>query len=474
VQRLSGMDAGFLYVETPTLHMHTLKVAVLGAPVGGPGTFEAMRDEIRRRLPLLPPFRRRLVEVPWGLHHPVWIEDPDFDLERHVERLVLPAPGTAGQLDDAIAEIAGRPLERDRPLWRMAIVEGLEGDRLAVVVQIHHAVADGVAASALLANVMGATEDGGHQVPIDDWRPEAVPGPARLVVDALRDQVTQLVDLPRLVQRTAGGLQAALRHRRASGVATPLPVLSSPRTSLNTSLTSERSFATTSLPLADARRVREAFGVTLNDVVLATVGGALRAYLAERGELPARALVAAVPTATAGDVVPRLAGNRVSNLFTSLATDQVDPGQRLLRVHEVTAEAKAMQDLVGSETLGDWVQYVPPRPYAWVMHQYSHRGLARRHRPPVNVVVSNVAGPGEPLYAGGARLDAIYSVGPVLEGVGLNVTVWSYLDQLHVGLLACRAMVPDAHRIADGLQEALAELVASASSVAPASAPTTT
>jgi WS/DGAT/MGAT family acyltransferase len=469
MRRLSGLDAGFLYMETPTLLMHTLKVAILEPPSGSRLPFEAMLEEIERRLPLLPGFRQRVLEVPFGFHHPVWVDDPAFDLRRHVHHLVLPAPGTRRQLDEAIAALAGVPLDREHPLWQLYVIEGLEDDRLAVLVKIHHAMADGAAASALLANVMsfddGSVDEagGGRAEPAGAlWHPAPLPGPGCLVRDALVDHLRQLAGFPKLLLRTLTNALALIRHRLRSEVRAPMPVLSTPRTSFNTALTPNRSFATARLPLADARAVKTAFGVTLNDVVLAVVSGALRAYLIERGELPRRSLVAGVPVGTDAGGEDRLGGNRVSNLFTSLATDEPDPVRRLLTIHRVTAEAKTMQALIGPETFGSWVQYTPPRPYSWVVRLYSGWRLAELHPPPINLVVSNVRGPSRPLRTAGARLLEIYSVGPVLEGVGLNVTVWSYLDGLHVGALACREALPDPHLITEAMPGALEELLASA------------
>jgi len=460
MERLSGLDAGFLYMETPTLHMHTLKIVLLDRPPGDALPFAELREAIRVRLPLIPPFRRRVVEVPFGFHHPVWIEDPDFDLDYHVRRVVLPAPGDRHQLEQAVADIAGVPLDRRRPLWRMHVFDGLADDRIAVLVKIHHAVADGLAASALLANVMSSSATG-DDLPVDTWRPEPVPTRGRLLRDALRDHLTQLRGLPGLLGRTLSNLRALVRHRRESEVATPMPIVHTPRTSFNGALTPRRSFATTSMSMADIDAVRRAFGVTANDVVLGVVAGGLRSYLLERGELPDASLVAGVPIATDVSEV-RLEGNRVSNLFTSLATDEADPVRRLQRIHDITDEAKRLQALMGRETLGDWVQYTPPRPWAWFMRQYSRRGLAERHPPAINVVVSNVPGPRDPLYAAGAPLLELYSVGPVLEGIGLNITVWSYLDRYFVGVLACREEVPEPHRIAVAMERALAELATAA------------
>ena len=470
MERLRGIDAGFLYMETPSLLMHTLKVAVLEPPDGiNDLPIDWVRDQIRARLHLLPPFRRRLVEVPLGLHHPLWIEDPDFDLEYHVRRAQVPPPGTQAQMDDVIAELASRPLDRRRPLWELYVLAGLEGGRIGILIKIHHAAADGVAAAALLANVMDVDLDASATPPppIEPWQPETVPGSWELVWDALADHVGQLRNLPLLLVETLRRLVALIRHRRGSDVRTPVPMLSTPRTRFGRSLTAHRAFATCSLPFEDLRRVKHALGVTLNDVFLAVVGGALRSWLAERGELPPRSLVAGVPVSSdRPDEIVRLGGNRVSNMFTTLATDREDPLERVAAVHEITGEAKVMQNLLGAEMMANWVQYTPGRPYSWAVQQWSRYRVADQLPAPINVVVSNVPGPREPLYAGSARLDAIYSVGPILEGVGLNVTGWSYLDRLNVGILACREHIEDPHDLAARLGTALEELVALAGDTA--------
>jgi diacylglycerol O-acyltransferase len=465
MERLSGLDAGFLYMETPTLHMHTLKIAVLDRPPGDALPRAEMRDAIRIRLPLLPPFRRRVVEVPLGFHHPVWIEDPDFDLDYHVRHVVLPAPGHRRQLEETVADIASVPLDRRRPLWRMYVFDGLDDDRIAVLVKIHHAVADGIASAALLANVM-STSPVDDALPADTWRPEQVPSAQRLLRDALRDHFAQIRNLPQLVGRTWAGFRALAQHRRRASVTTPLPIVHTPRTSFNRALTPRRSFVTASMPAEDIESVRAAFAVTANDVVLGVVAGAMREYLLECGELPSSSLVAGVPVAADSRARPeqavRLEGNRVSNLFTLLATDEAEPVRRLHRIRDVTNEAKRVQSLMGRETLGEWVQYTPPRPWAWFMRQYSKRRVADRHPPAINLVVSNVPGPVAGLYAAGARLRELYSVGPVLEGIGLNITVWSYLDRYFVGLLGCRELVPEPSRITDAMGRALAELATAA------------
>ena len=463
MERLSGLDASFLYNETPTLHMHTLKYAVLDVTtVPGGYDIERFRHELASRLHLLPPFRRRVVEVPGGLHHPVWIEDPDFDLDYHVRRVGVPPPGGRREMDEVISEIASWPLDRSRPLWEIWILEGLAEGTVGFLAKVHHAVADGVAAAALLANVMSPSADEiDPRPPESPWQPEPVPSQWRLLLDALIDFIRDAGRLPGLLRRTVPRLRAVAAHRKTATIATPRPMLDTERTPFNGALTPHRAFATATLSLDEVKAVKTAFGVTLNDVVLGIVAGSLRAWLEKRDALPTKPLVAGVPVSTddPGEI-SRLGGNKVSNLFTSLRTDLEDPVARLHAIHEVTSAAKVVHNLLGADMMADWSEYTPPRPYAAFMRLYGRLRLADKHKPPINLVVSNVPGPREPLYTAGARLDGIYSVGPIVEGVGLNVTVWSYCGQLNVGVIACREHVRDPHEITDGMAAALAELVA--------------
>ena len=462
MERMTGLDAGFLYMETPTLHMHTLKISVVD-PTAIPGgySFARFREELARRLHLLPPFRRRVVEVPLGLDHPVWIEDGGFDLDDHVVRVDVPAPGGPRQMDELIGRIASVQLRRDRPLWQIWVLEGLEDGQVCFVAKIHHAAADGVAASALLANVLSLDPEPHDPPPPErEWRPDPMPSRLRLVADALRDRARRTRRIPALVRRTRHNVRALGVHQRAAPIRPPRPVRDTPRTSFNGALTKRRVFATSTLALEDFKTVKDAFGVSLNDVVLATVAGSLRRYLDERGERLDRSLVAGVPVSSdrpGGD--PRLGGNRVSNMFTSLCTDVDDPVERLRAISGVTGAAKDRINILGADLMADWAEHTPRRPFSWAIRTYSKHGLAGRHRPPINLVVSNVPGPRFPLYIAGARLTALSSVGPILEGIGLNVTVWSYIDQMNVSALSCADLLPEIHRITDGIGDALRELL---------------
>jgi diacylglycerol O-acyltransferase len=466
MERMAGIDAGFLAMETPSQHMHTLKIAVLDVS-GVPGgySFDRFREVLTARLDRLPPFRRRTVQVPGRLHHPVWIADPDFDLDAHLRRVELPAPGSREQLDDVVSSIASRPLDRRRPLWELTVVEGLADGTIAFVAKLHHCIADGVTAAEMLLGVLDTDPDAdagpdGEQPAgsTPEWRPDAVPSRTRLVLDAITDLARSLTRVPALLVRTVRGLANTVRARRARTVSPPLP-FTTPKLRFNRALTPRRRFVSTTLPLADVKRVKQALGCSVNDVVLALCTGALRRYLDARGELPDRALVASVPVSTRVTGTRRAnSANNVSNLFTTLPVQLDDARARVAEIHAVTAAAKDQLVQLGPDMLADWSELTPPLPFAAGVRAYSRLHLADRHRPPINLVVSNVPGPTEPLYVAGGRLVDIFSVGPILENAGLNITVWSYLDGLDVGMLACEDAMPDLRDLADDLHAALDEL----------------
>jgi diacylglycerol O-acyltransferase len=456
MERMQGVDAGYLYMETPTMHMHTVKVAILepGERQGGGIDIERFGQEVLARLDRLPPFGRRVVNVPLRLNHPVWVADRPLDIKRHVVHQALPKPGGMKELEDLVGRIISLPLDRGIPLWELHLVEGLEGGRVAVVAKLHHALADGNAANNLLGNVTGARGPAGPSHAL-----EPTPTRRALVGAALRDAIVQLFGVPALLKRTVTNLAALVKIRRGSEVSPPRPLLDVPRTPFNAALGPRRNFATTTLSLADIKAVKEKHGVTVNDVVLGIVGGALRRWLEERGELPKASLTAGVPVGTdAPGAPPRLQGNRVSTLFTTLATDIDDPHARLAEIHRVTEASKVVQRTLGPDMLIDWVQFTPPAPFSAGMRLYSRVSAASWHAAPFNVVVSNVAGPREELMLGDARLVDLFSVGPILEGIGLNVTVWSYQDRVNVSVISCPDLVHDLGPLLAQFGPALGEL----------------
>jgi len=449
---MRGLDAKFLYSETPAAHMHTLKVAVFDmSGLAGRNSYGDMVAMLARRLDRLPPFRRRAVPVPYGLGHPLWVEDPAFDVRQHVSRRRVEPPGEDRQLAAVVAEVAGRPLPRDRPLWELVVVDGLARDRVAVVAKVHHAVADGATTVHLLLRAMEPRPPGSPA-----WEPEAIPDRHELLRWARREHRQRLPTLPDLAVRSVKGLREAQRLRRRSPVKAPMP-FQGPRTSFNVSLTPERTFAMTTLDFEDVRAIRRALGVTVNDVFLAVCGGAVQAYLGHRGELPGRPLVASVPLST-GAPEGTLAGNHVDNLYVSIGTDIADPVARVRHIADVAAAAKAARAALGNELFEERAEIVPPQLFAFAVRSWGRTHLANHLRPPLNLVVSNVAGPASRLEVGGAVLESLYSVGPILEGIGLNITAWSYAGKLYVSVLGCPASLPDPWPLADALGDSLAVL----------------
>ena len=461
MERFSGQDASFLYLETPSVHMHTLKIAVIDLPGEIPyaDVFDLVRASMESKLHLVPRLRLRPVEVPGGLHHPMWVNDPNFDIGRHLYRKKIAEPGGHREMDQAIAEIASTQLPRDRPLWETWLLEGLADGGVVLVTKIHHSLADGVASATMLGKVMNLEPDeADFTATTPSWTPEELPSRPKLIFDALRDQRHQLGMLGPLVKRTVRGSVNVLQNIKHRVIDVPYPFVT-PRTAFNRTLSPRRSFASTSLPLADFKAVKNAANVTLNDVVLATAAGALNKFFEERGEHLSRPLVASVPmaVATPGNA-PREAGNRIANLFTSLCNDVTNPLLRLQMIHTITTQSKEVQGQLGIETLLDWSEAAPAGVYRWIVGAFSQSRISDHMPPPANLVVSSVRGPDHPLYVAGARLRTIYSVGPAVEGIGLNITAWSYCGELAFALIADADAIPDPHIITDALRPALDDL----------------
>ena len=459
METMTGLDAKFLYSETPTAHMHTIKVVVSDvSALKGEFSYDTLIEVFAGQLDRLPPFRRRVIPVPWGLGHPVWVEDPEFDLSRHIRRRVLSGSASERELAAVVGEFAGTPLERDRPLWELLVVEGLAGGRIAVVAKIHHAVADGSAAVALLQNAVQSGDSGSSPEPdADPWRPDALPTRGELLRMAAHDHALRWKGLPRFVAQSARQTRASEARRRTFAVKPPLPLHHIPKTSFNVSLTSERTFAMTHLPLEELKSIRRTAGTTLNDVYLCVCAGALRRYLMGRDELPVRPLVASVPVSTDPNVA-RMSGNRVDNLYVSIGTDIANPVERLEHIRSMTAASKEVRDLLGHALFEQRADFVPPQIYHSAVQLWTRSHMADRLHPPLNVVLSNVAGPRERITFGPIELEALYSVGPILEGIGLNITAWSYEQALGVSLLGSPVSVPDPWEIVDALHVALEEL----------------
>jgi WS/DGAT/MGAT family acyltransferase len=460
MQRLTGLDASFLYLETPDSPMHVASVIVVD-PSTSPGGFSVTRalEMYEERLHLAPPFRRRLVEVPFQLHHPVWIEDPDFDLNWHVRHIAVPQPGGKEELTKLVSHLVAIPLDRARPLWEVWIMEGLENGNVAILTKVHHAAIDGAAGNQIMVAMFDLSPEGDEIPPPDEeWSPDEVPTDTQLVGYAASSLARQPLRAAKAVRRTTGVALNIRRRNREPDVAPPPAPFSAPRTSINKPLTPRRSFDTVTLSLPAVKKIKNAFGCTVNDVVLALCAGALRRYFDGIDETPDAALVAMVPVSVRTEEAGEGEGNQVSSMLASLATDVDDPVERLATISAGMRRAKEQQTLIGADTLQEWAEFAAPAVAGTAARLYSRTKISGRHRPLFNVTISNVPGPPFPLYIAGAQVQATYPVGPITDGGGLNMTVMSYLDNLDFGLLACPDVLPDVGAVGQGLTDALAEL----------------
>lgn len=462
-RRMSGLDAVFVYAETPSMPLHTMGTLILD-PRGVPGGFgfHEVVSTIGSRLHLMPPFRQRLLEVPLGVGHPVLMDDPDFRLDNHMHRLAVPAPGGLHELAEIVGDLAGRPLERSQPLWEMWVVEGVEGGRLALVTKMHHCMLDGASGSSQMASLLDLEPDAQPEPPAEEWNPAPLPSPLSLAASSFGSRFVGPLRLGRLVLDTA---KSSLRRRRARRALARGQAEQVPKTPFNAALSCHRSVAYGSTSLAEVKYVKKAFDVTVNDVVLAACALSLNRYLSARDTLPQEPLACSVPISLKTEQEKRELSNKVAAMTVRLPTQLSDPAEVLRAVHHDSADAKRVFQAGVGDLVPAWAELLPPVLTSVFVRVFSDLDLADRMPPLLNLLVSNVMGPPVPLYFGGARVEAVYPMGPVGEGMGLNITVLSNMGRLDVGVLACRELVPEPWEIAEGFGRAVGELGAAARSL---------
>jgi len=460
MRRLSGLDAAFLYGETPSWHMHVSALAIAD-PSQTPGgfDFERLKQLVVERLPLVPQFRWRLVEVPFGLDRPGWVEERDFDPDYHIRRIGCPAPGGPEELGNLVGDLASYKLDRSKPLWEMWVIEGLEDGKVAVLTKMHHSIIDGASGMSIAPLIMDTTPEPAvmgidHETAMSLAGQRVPSGVELFGRGVVHSMLTPWRTLRYSTQLGNWGLTIGRFARRRE---MPTMPFQAPRTSLNAEITPHRRFAYSSVSLDRVKAVRRAFDVKVNDVVLALCAGALRRYLEAGEELPDTPLVAQVPVSVRADNDTGV-GNKVAAMFASLATDIDDPGERLRAIYESTQSAKEMQQALAAKRIMGLTDTTPPGLISLAARTYSAMGLDGRMAPLFNVIISNVPGPSFPLYIGGAKLEAMLPMGPLLYGGGLNITVLSYLDNIDFGFMACRETVRDPWFIAEGIALALEEL----------------
>ena len=463
MQQLSGLDAGFLSLETDTAPMSIGGLSILD-PSGPDGRLDVdrLRHLLRDRLATTVAFRRRLASTPFDLTRPYWVELPpdQVDLEAHVKRTELPAPGGWHELAELMAWEQALPLPRDRPLWEILLVEGLRtvdgapDDAVALIGRVHHAAIDGVSG----AEILGALFDGRGPAPErTGLSPVTEPAALELLGRAGREIGKTSLAIPGIVGRSLLGLAGTAASRLRSGSAPPLP-FTAPKTCFNRPISRQRSWAPVFFGLDRVKAIKNTAGATVNDVILAVCAGGLRGWLDERSELPKRPLVAMVPVSVRGRDERHDAGNLVSAMLVSLATDEPDPMRRFLRIRDAARSSKLAHQAIGARTLVESTDLVPFALSGLAARLYTRLHLADQHRPPFNLVITNVPGPPRPLSIAGAPLLAHAGAAPLFDGLGLLLPVFSYAGTLSVGVTADRAIVPDAMDLAARIGGALDEL----------------
>ncbi len=462
--RLSSLDVSFLHLEGPTTPMHVGGLAVFDAPAGG-FDFDRFVELIQDRISLVPRYRQKVKWVPGHLANPVWVDDTEFDISYHVRRSALPKPGSDEQLRDLVARLQSRHLDRHRPLWEMNIVEGLADHRIAVISKTHHAMVDGLSAIDLVQVILDVTAEP-RQVPEDVWAPRPEPSSATLAASAVVEIVrrpTAAVDAVRMgvadVRATSARLAGALGGLLSAARIAARPAPSSP---LNASIGSQRRFAVARTDLDDYKRVRKQAGGTVNDVVLATVAGALRGWLLSRGEpvTPTTSVRALVPVSVrvrSADGDQRKTGNQVSSYLVDLPVGEPNAMMRLTQISYAMKAHKESGQSVGADALIALSGFAPP-----TLHALGARAASGLSRRLFNLVVTNVPGPQFPLYAAGARLREMYPIVPLANGQAVCIGLTSYDGGVYYGLNADRDAMSDVGTLAALLEESLHELLVAA------------
>lgn len=458
MERLSGLDAGLLYTESSAVPLHVSSIFELDtSTVPGGYTFERFRENLASRMGAVPEMRAKLADSQLNLDHPVWVEDKAFDLSRHLRRISLPSPGGRRELAEVCATIASAQLDRGKPLWEMWVIEGFtgidarEGGSLALMLKMHHAAVDGVSAANLLGQLCDLEPDAPPPDPVEG------PGdanPLGIAADGFVRFLTRPWQLARVLPETTLTLARTV-GRAASGTAMAAP-FTAPTTPFNAQLTSERSIALAQFDLDEVKKAKNRYGVKVNDVVMAVCAGALRGFLRDREELPDSPLIAVVPSSVR-DLSDRPGRNQLSGMFCNMHTDIEDPLARLRAIAASNSHAKDHSSSLGPTFLVDAAEMISRGAFGWLVNVLSRTPLTRTaiH----NLVFSNVPGPPTKLYICGAEVEALYPLGPIFHGSGLNITVMSQGDKMNVGIISCPQLVDDLWDLAERFETELAELL---------------
>ena len=462
MRRMSGYDAAFIYDESPNEPQHTLKVCFLDQAASGRYSFARLRRQLRLQIPEIEPLRWRSRRLPFDLHHPVWLDSGTVNIERHVFRVALPSPAGKRELCDLISQIASQPLDPTRPLWELWAVEGYRNEGVVLLLKLSHALADGGCTKRLLESLFSDENPFSSRTctadDIDEAPSSVEPSRWTLVVDGVRDLAWDFfLEIPKLARRAITRLgQRSGTPQVAAHDWVPSP-FTTPRTPFAGPLSRRRTFSYCSVSFDDVREMRRHFDCTVNDVILATAAGAVRRYLARRGELPGLPVFGGMVASTRRPDQAEQWGNRITSRFIQIPSQEADPIKRLRQVQRIAAAAKEDVSRWQGTQVEDWVERFPPL-LVKLISKLLRLTLHFRPQTPGGVLVSSVAGPKEPFRVFSGAVENFVSVGHMKFSAGLNITTWSYADKLNFGLYACAEAVPDLWRIAGDLEASFEEL----------------
>ena len=462
MQPLSGLDASFLYLESPTTHMHVGSVAVVADTL----TFADFKELIATRIHMIPRLRQRLVTVPLSIDRPYWVDDPDFNLSLHLHHIRLPLPSNWQALRTLAGHVFSEPLDRSRPMWQFVFVEGLDNipqvppGSVALISKIHHAAIDGMSGNDILGVLLDPAPTGREIPAAPEWNPEPIPNEIGVATRSTMDFIKRPLKLPRLLAETATATIKAGMLTRVKGVDLPTVPFTAPYTRINGKLSAERNWNTALLELDRVKEIKNILGVTVNDVILGICAGALRRYFAEKGELPKKPLVAMVPVSTRSKGEKDTMGNQVSAMLIQLATDEPDPIERIRIIHKSTTSGKMYQGAIGAKTLSSYLEFVPFGLAGQAAKLYTRLNVTERVNPIMNLTITNVPGPQMDLYMAGHKLLAIMAMAPIIDGMGLMIAVLSYNGILSLSVTSCPDLMPDLDNFARYLRTSANDLEA--------------
>ncbi len=454
IKPISGMDSTFLYAETPNSPMHLGGMAI----IEGSLEFESFKKTIGSRIHQIPKLRQRLIQVPFSIDHPYWVDDPDFNLDMHIDHIALPKPGSWKNLRRLASKIFSEPLDKSRPLWSITFVEGLDKlsqvqpGSVAIISKIHHVAIDGVGGAGLLGIMFDLSPDVSPLKEPREFNPAPLPNELALILKSTLSFAQKPLKFPNLVKDTVMSTLKAGFMTRAQHLDLPTAPFSAPKTPLNGIISSQRKWNTTILSLDRVKKLKEIMGTTLNDVILGICAGALRKYLEEKKKLPKKPLVAMVPISTKKASAAE-GGNNLSAMLVQLATNIEDRIERLETIYENTIKGKTYQGALGAKSLSNIAEAVPFGVANQAARLYSRFNLSKLHNPIFNVVITNVPGPQLPIYLHGNKMHSIMGMAPIIDGMGLIITILSYNGNITISPTSDIKTMPDLDIFSDYILE---------------------